>query len=186
MKRMVWLVLLLLLIVPVRYVAAANYGFVVETASLERDKDEFRLNADIDYRFSQRAIEALKHSVPLTVVVRVQLRRWRRFVWDERVMKIALPYRIRYHALTKTYQVVNDSSGVERNFAGLEAAIDGLGRIRQMPLIKVDRLLPGYRYEMLVQADLDIESLPLPLRSTAYLTPQWYLGSAWYRWTFER
>ncbi|MCI0653725.1 MAG: DUF4390 domain-containing protein [Methylococcaceae bacterium] len=32
---------------------------------------------------------------------------------------------------------------------------------------------------------LDIESLPLPLRSIAYLIPQWHISSGWHTWSLQ-
>ena len=165
---------------------AAEYGFQVKSAELVREQDDYVLNADIDYRFSERAIEGLKHGVPLTLVVTVKVYRSRALIWDERVVSVRLLYRIRYHALAKVYQVLNDSSGVQRNFVTLSDAVDALGRIRGMSIIKAERINPDDQYEVSIKADLDIEALPLPLRPVAYVTPQWYLGSSWYTWPLEK
>jgi Domain of unknown function (DUF4390) len=165
---------------------AADYGFQVKSAELVREQDKYVLNADIDYRFSERAIEGLKHGVPLTLVVAVKVYRSRALIWDERVVSVMLRYRIRYHALAKVYQILNDSSGVQRNFVSLSDAVDALGRIRGMSIIEAERLNPDDQYEVSIKADLDIEALPLPLRPVAYVTPQWYLGSSWYTWPLEK
>ncbi len=165
---------------------AAEYGFQVKSAELVREQNEYVLNADIDYRFSERAIEGLKHGVPLTLVVAVKVYRNRALIWDERVVSVMLRYRIRFHALAKVYQVLNDSSGVQRNFVSLPDAVDALGRIRGMSIIKAGRINSDDQYEVSIKADLDIEALPLPLRPVAYVMPQWYLGSSWYTWPLEK
>jgi len=165
---------------------AAEYGFEVKSAELVREQDEYVLNADIDYRFSERAVDGLKHGVPLTLVVAVKVYRDRALIWDERVVNVTLRYRLRYHALAKVYQVLNDSSGVQRNFVSLTDAVDALGRIRGMAIVEAERINSDDQYEVSIKADLDIEALPLPLRPVAYVTPQWYLGSSWYTWPLAK
>ena len=56
-------------------------------------------------------------------------------------------------------------------------------------LLKDDELEPALAalaepYRAGLSVRLDIESLPLPLRPVAYVTPAWYLESPVYKWTF--
>jgi hypothetical protein len=40
-------------------------------------------------------------------------------------------------------------------------------------------------YDAILRFKLDIESLPLPLRLVAYLSPEWYLETEPYQWRVE-
>lgn len=166
-------------------VFCAEYDFQIKAAELQREGDRYVLTADIVYRFSEAAVEALKHGVPLTLDVRIQIKRKRRFLWDRTVLDDTLRFRLRYHALAKSFQIVNEKNGVQRNFATLETAVEALGSIRGLPVIKAKRIKTGKRYRARLRARLDIESLPLPLRPMAYLNPRWYLSSPWHTWQLK-
>jgi hypothetical protein len=43
-------------------------------------------------------------------------------------------------------------------------------------------LVPGEAYQLRLRADLEIESLPLPLQPLAYLGRGWRLTSGWTQW----
>ncbi|HUL11958.1 MAG TPA: DUF4390 domain-containing protein [Methylococcaceae bacterium] len=163
-------------------VFAADYGFRIVSAELVLEGNDYVLNADIDYRFSKPAIEALRNGVPLTLVLSLGLKRERTYWWDETVLNERRLLHIRYHPLAKFFQLVDESSGAPRNFASLTALLEAMGSIRHLPALPADRLRKDERYWASLSVGLDIESLPLPLRPVAYVTPAWYLASSRYRW----
>jgi hypothetical protein len=48
--------------------------------------------------------------------------------------------------------------------------------------VKLDELAADETYHLRMRADLDIESLPLPLQPLAYLGRGWKLTSGWSQW----
>ncbi len=174
------------LLLITKEISAGGYGFVIERADLVGRQDGYVLNADIDYKFSQDVIDALTQGVPLTLNVIVELHHRREFLWDHRVSHTRLRYRIRYRALAELFQVVNLMTGVKRNFASLQAAVDALGHVRGVFFPKAGEVEEGEKYDLSMKAQLDLEALPLPLRPVAYLTQQWHLSSSWYRWPLQK
>ena len=168
------------------WVYSAEYGFNIDRASLEQQGNDYVLNADINYRFSPKAKEALANGVPLTLAVSVKVDRLRKYIWNRTILDAALLFRLRYHALADMYQIINESSGVQRSFVSLDAAIEALGTLRSIPVLAAHRVKPQYRHTASVKTQLDIESLPLPLRPIAYISPQWYLSSEWLVWSLEK
>lgn len=162
---------------------AENGQFLVTELSAHPVDDRYLMDADIDYQFSEQALEALLNGVPLTLDVHVQLRRDGAWIWEEDLFDIRLRYQFRYHALAELYQVVDLQTGTEQDFVTRSAALKALGRLRDAPLVDAKTLTQGEAYVLSVQTSLDIDSLPLPLRPLAYLTPAWSLSSekkVWY------
>jgi hypothetical protein len=149
------------------------------------EEGSYLVDAAIDYRFSEQALEALENGVPLTLEVHVQLRRKGAWIWEGDLLDKRLRYRIRYHALAGVYQVFNLQREGQESFVTREAALTALGRLHGIPLIERDKLKEGQVYNLAVRSVLDIEALPLPLRPTAYLTPAWNLSSDWRIWPLK-
>lgn len=160
--------------------AAAN--FIIEDASIGVREGSYRLDARINYRFNDTALEALRNGVPLTVEVRVEVYRLRPVLWDERVTHLRLRHQLRYRALSQLYQVIDLDNRSQRNFASITAALQALGTLRNLPVMEAGTLAQGEQFYVRLRADLDIEALPLPLRPLAYVSPSWHLASEWYRW----
>ncbi len=156
--------------------------FVVERAVTRLVDGVYLLDAQIDYRLSQTAIEALDNGVPLTMEVHVQVRDEDAWIWEEDEADYRLRDVIRYQALSGLYEVVSLDSDRRRNFVTRDAALAALGEISGLRLIQAKRLDPRASYRVELKAELDIEALPLPLRPLAYLSPSWHLSSGWWSW----
>lgn len=157
-------------------------GFEVIDASTRLDGGVYRLNAQIEYRFSKAALEALQNGVPLTVEIEMEVRRRRSWVWDETVYALTQRFQLEYHALSQQYLVSNLNSGERRAFPTQTAALGFMGRIHDFPLLDRSLLIENERYEAALRVQLDIEALPAPLRLFAYLSDYWRLASEWRSW----
>jgi len=156
--------------------------FVVEHASTHLVEEVYVLNARILYRFNPDVLEALESGVPLTIRLDVEILRPREWLWNETFTTLVQRYQLQYHALTQQYLVKNLNSGIQYNFPTREGSLEALGEIGDLPLLDKRLLDPGTHYTARLRADLDVESLPGPLRLLAYLSPQWRVQSEWYTW----
>ncbi len=166
-------------------VAGKNHGFLIKNANLVQKNGDLLLNADIEFHFSENAIESLKNAVPLTISIQLNVLQERKYVWDQSITCAKLAFRIRYHALVELFQVINEDTGVHRNFATLESAIEALGALRGIYIMKANTLDKQHQYRAEIKVGLDVERLPLALRPSANYSPDWSLSSSWYRWTLE-
>ncbi|MET0066877.1 MAG: DUF4390 domain-containing protein [Candidatus Thiodiazotropha sp.] len=165
--------------------AAQAASFHVRDVQIREVRGEYRLNARIDYLLSGEAHEALSNGVPLTLKVQLAVEKvWRGF-WDPSPLARTLWFQIRYHALTELYRVVDLQTGEEQSFVTQDAALYALGEINDLPLVEQAELLPDESYHLRLRADLDIESLPLPLQPLAYLGRGWKLTSGWSQWPLQ-
>jgi hypothetical protein len=174
---------LLLLLIWIESASAAS--FLVKDVAISLKNEVYRLNAQIEYRLTDEAHEALSNGVPLTLRVELDVAKvWRSF-WEPSQLTTVLRYQIRYHALTELYRVVDMQTGEEQNFVTQDAALYALGEINDMLLISRSSLIPGEPYHLRLRADLEIESLPLPLQPLAYMGRGWRLTTGWTQWPLQ-
>lgn len=162
--------------------ALSAAGIVISQAASRLQDDTFVIDAEIDYVFSDVALEALENGVPLTVDLHVQVRRDGAWIWEADIVDFRLRRQLRFLPLASSYQVIDIASGDKRRFLTRLAAIDALGEIRSLPVVAVDQLTAGETYSMEIRSELDIEALPVPLRPTAYMSSGWKLSSDWSEW----
>jgi hypothetical protein len=165
---------------------AAEHGFNIRRADLKPDgaAKEYVLDADIDYRFSEPATDALRNGVCLGLVLHLTLKQESGWWWGGTALDEKLSFRICYHALSKLYQIFYENNENPLNFVSFNALLEAMGSVRQLPVLPASLLPQGERYRATLDVALDIESLPLPLRPVAYVTPAWHLYSPQYKWTF--
>lgn len=164
---------------------AEDAAFVVEHAASRLDDGVYRLDASISYRFSRPVLEALENGVPLTIEVQIEVTRSRWYWLDEGVAELSQFYLLQFHALSRRYLLISLNSGAQRSFSSLYAALQVMGRMRDLPILDKKLIKAGTRYAARLRARLDIESLPSPLRPVAYLSEEWRLVSEWYEWALS-
>lgn len=156
--------------------------FLISDLEAHLDDGHYLASAEIEYRFSRKAFEALQNGVPLTFEIHLQLRRSSAWIWEADLAEVKLRYQIRYHALAGLYQVIDLQSGNQQNFVTRAAALTALGRLSDVKVIEQGKLEAGEDYTLALRSTLDIEALPMPLRPMAYLSPDWSLSSGWSLW----
>jgi hypothetical protein len=165
---------------------AGEFGAEIKQAEITLQGDIYVLSADIVYQLSEKAKEALQNGVPLFWDIQVRLLQHRDVLWNKTLVDTAIRYRIQYHALLNMYRVRNEVNGDIYNFSTLSAALDLMSAIRDFPLLKSIEIAPEKQYLFALRVNFDREALPLPLRPTAYIDPQWYLSSDWTLWPLKK
>ena len=163
-----------------------QFAAEVKRAEITLQGDIYVLSADIVYRLSDKAKEALQSGVPLFWDIQVRLLQHHDVLWNKTLVDTAIRYRIQYHALLNMYRVRNEVDGEVYNFSTLPAALDLMSTISDFPLIEKTELAPENQYLGALRVSFDREALPLPLRPTAYIDPQWYLSSDWTLWPLKK
>ncbi len=163
-----------------------NHGFIVESAELSSNGDKYTLNADIQFYFSKEALKALEHGIALQIDIEVQAKQTRKWLWDKNICKKILRQRLEHQPLSDQYLVTDLNTGIKRNFDSFHRALEFLGSINDYPFLELASLEQGKTYTALVRASLNTESLPAPLRLSAYISSDWQLSSPWYKWTIQQ
>ncbi|HEX8009497.1 MAG TPA: DUF4390 domain-containing protein [Casimicrobiaceae bacterium] len=154
----------------------------VKSAELNVEGDSYVLNAQFDVTFNPTLEEALQKGVSLYFVLEFELSRPRRFWLDEKIVAQSIQYRISYSPLTQQYRVTTGL--LSQQFASLEEVERLLSRVASRPMVAVDALTKGDRYEAAVRLRLDVTQLPKPFQINALASREWSLASEWYRWSF--
>ncbi len=158
----------------------------VRNAYAELRDGVFYLNARLDYRLGDEAIEALRSGVPLDLELEINVEQRRRYIWDPTVAALRQNYQLSYHALSERYLVRNVNSGEQRSFANLEAALLELGRVRDLPIIDESLLDERNRYVVRLRAIVDIRQLTGPLSILTFFWNDWRIASDWYQWPLQK
>jgi hypothetical protein len=145
----------------------------------------YRIGARVDFEFNETLHDALHNGVPLLIELRIEVVRERRWLWADIVAELRQRFELQYHALSRRYLVSNYSTGVQRSFSTMSDALEYIGNVYELPLIDANLLEAKQAYSIRMRADLDVESLPTPVRLWAYLGSAWSLKGDWYQWPLQ-
>ncbi|MDH5571905.1 MAG: DUF4390 domain-containing protein [Gammaproteobacteria bacterium] len=174
------MLLLLSLFLPA-FAIQASEAFVIKSIDTQLKEGVYLLNARIEYKFSDEALAALQNGVPLIILMNIEVNQVR-WYWNKNIASLEQGYLLIYHALSKKFILHNLNSGTQTDFSGLSNTLYALGHLEQLPLIDANLLEANTKYEVQLRTQLDIESLPAPMRPLAYISSDWRLQSDWYIW----
>jgi len=157
--------------------------FGVRSAYFETAEGVLELYALLEISLSRSAIQAIKSGVPVDLEVTLSIDRKRRFIPDESIAKLALRWRIQYHALSERYLVSNLNTSQQSSYATLETALAALRELRGVPVLDVALLQKGLPYEATMRLVAEVEGgLPDAVRWMMFWA-DWKRTSDWYTWT---
>ena len=158
----------------------------IRSSYAELREGVFYVNGRIEFVLSDAAFEALDNGVRLNIELSIAVNRYRRFIWDDTIAVLNQRYRLNYHALTQRYVVVNSNTGDADSFASIEAALDHLGKVQNLPLIDEALLDERARYEVAMRAVVDVKELKGPLKVLSRFWGDWRIASDWYTWPLRQ
>ena len=164
----------------------AEQAFTIKRAETVLIDKVYHVNAKLEYRFSNEALDALNNGVPLIILLNIEVEKQRNWWMNKNVATLEQGYLLLYHALSEKFVLHNLNSGTQENYSSLLSALYALGNLQQLPVLDARLLENDETYIFKLRSFLDIESLPAPMRPLAYISSQWQLESDWYTWTLNQ
>lgn len=162
--------------------AAGADTIPVKSAELRTADEDVVLNAQFDVSFNPTLEEALQKGLSLYFVLEFELARPRWYWLDEKVVEQSVQYRITYSPLTRQYRL--QSGLLTQQLNSLDEVEHLLSHVVSRPVVPLDALTKGARYDAAVRLRLDVSQLPKPFQINALASRNWSLQSEWYRWSF--
>lgn len=184
MRRVAWRGLLLATALLLASAGLARSpGVGVESGELTLRDGVYYLKARLDVVLSDVARDALDNGVPLVMAVEIAVTRQRPwYLWDQTVAERTHRYRLQFHALAERYMLTDLDSGDSRTFRDLDDLLADFGTLPALPVIDRGLLSREARYRVSLRAGLDLDALPRPLHTLAYVSSGWRLLSDWRGW----
>ena len=161
----------------------AQGRFDIRSAYIERAEGVYQLSATLDFDIGEGARAAVRDGAPFTLRLEIVVRRERSYWLDEVVATLDQSYELVYHALSDRYLVRNQNSGEQVSYATLDAALDALRVISNLPILDQALVRPERRHEISLRAGLDIRTMPDTLRFILFWSDDWRQRSEWYTWS---
>ncbi len=181
------MLLLCFLATTVAPMAHAESKAVVRTASMALDttQDVYALDAKTDITLPEDARKGIEAGLTLRLTYQIELYRVRRYMLDATVATLEQASELSYHALSQRYLVRNLNTGEQQDFGTLQAALEALGDLRNLPVIDSDLVEKGPAYEGRMRAVVDLSTTPDALKWLLFWSDDWSATSEWFTWPFR-
>jgi len=159
--------------------------FEIRSADLDLKDGVYHLNARMDLPVGDAVRRGLAEGVPLTLEVNLDVERVRQLLPNSRVAELTQRYHLQYNAVSAHYILRNDNSGQQESLGTVEAALELLSEVHNLPVLDKALISADRRYEASVRAKVDYGSVPFSLRVLMFWVNEWHRESDWYTWTLQ-
>jgi hypothetical protein len=160
----------------------ADEGISVSNLTSSVTEKKIKINCEVQYGLDDRVKEALRNGIEMSFLLEIELRQQSHYWIDPLLSEFQREFRVKYHALSKQFVMVDMGNQKERSFPDLYSAFYYQRRIRNAELASIDSLDLEKEYYFRARARLVSENLPLPLRIKSYVSSGWRPSSGWTVW----
>lgn len=162
---------------------AGDNSLIIKTAEINSQFEAYFLNADFDLSFNDDLDEAIKKGIPVNFIIEFELKKPRKYWFDEEVTKKTKEILLSYHALSKQFTLTESENRLIA-FDNLTQAKNELKKIKNWRIFDKSQIDDTEKYSAYLQVKLDQTKLPKQLQADITSNQEWQLASKQFQWTF--
>ena len=162
---------------------AADNNLTIKNAEINSQFEAYFLNADFDLSFSEDLDEAIRKGIPINFIIEFELKKPRKYWFEEEVAKKSKEILLSYHALSRQF-ILTESDNRLIAFDNLTQAKNELKKIKNWRVFDKSQIDDTDKYLAYLQVKLDQTKLPKQLQVDITTNQEWQLTSKQFQWTF--
>ena len=162
---------------------ASDNSLIIKTAEINSQFEAYFLNSDFDLSFNDDLDEAIKKGIPINFIIEFELKKPRKYWFDEEVTKKTKEILLTYHALSKQFTLTESENRLIA-FDNLTQAKNELKKIKNWRIFDKSQIDDTEKYSAYLQVKLDQTKLPKQLQADITSNQEWQLASKQFQWTF--
>lgn len=184
LMRIASLLLGLMITLPIS--AEERPEFSVQQAGFTLDDTMLMLASKVEIELPDYISMAINQGFAVPMMFEVQILALRNYWFDQKVVSLKQQYQLHYLPMLRSYVVFDLNTGQRRYYDSLPEAVRDLEVVYNYPMLDINNLEYDRIFYARMRFGIDIDELPLPLKSSSLWANDWDLQSDWYEWDIER
>jgi hypothetical protein len=184
----------------VQSVQAILFGLLISTASIAQSVSAFNitnasitmqdslvlLNSTIEIDLPKYINKAIDQGFAVPLMFEVEVLKFSRYWFDEKFLSLKQQYQLHYLPMLSSYAIFDVNANQRRYFNSLHEAVRYLKVIYSYPMFDITNINQSGRVYVRLRVGIDIDELPLPLKSSSLWDNDWGLQSDWFEWEIDQ
>jgi len=185
-EKLFFFILVMIASVSVSSFASAKDMAEIQDIRIVNTRDDLLTYFKVTQAFSDKINQAILNGVPTTFSFYIALYKGDSSWLDKNIADILIKSTIKYNSLKKEFSVLrpwkNENPAVTQSFDEAKALMT---EIDNLPIIPLNRLVKGDKYQLRIKAELDKVTLPLSLHNIFFFVSYWNFETNWYLINFS-
>jgi hypothetical protein len=184
--RLPVLAILLCLLISTASIAQNAPAFNIKTASFTLQETLLLLDSTIEINLPGYINKALDQGFAVPLMFEVEVRVYNEYWWDEKLLSLKQRYRLHYLPMLESYAIYDLNANHRTYFNSRQEAVKYLKMVYAYPMFDINNINQSGRVYMRMRAGIDVDELPLPLKSSSLWDNDWALQSDWFEWNIDQ
>jgi hypothetical protein len=160
--------------------------FEVQSANFELDNSLLLLDSVIAIEFPDYINSAIDQGFAVPLSFEVEIREVVKYWFDKKNVSLKQQYVLHFLPMLNSYVVSDINAGQRYYFDSREEAVRSMQVVYRYPMFDIDNIDRALDVYARMRFGLDVDELPLPLKSSSFWDNDWDLQSEWFEWAIRR
>ena len=174
------------MLISVASMAQDEPAFNIKTARFTMQDTLLLLDSTIEINLPGYINKALDQGFAVPLMFEVEVRIYNKYWWDEKLLSLKQQYQLHYLPMLSSYAIYDLNANHRTYFNSRQKAVQYLKVIYAYPMFDINNINQSGRIYMRMRTGIDIERLPLPLKSSSLWDNDWGLQSDWFEWKVDQ
>ena len=184
--RLGCLVILLGLLIGSPSVAQEAPAFNIKTASFTLQDTLLLLDSTIEINLPGYINKAIDQGFAVPLMFEVEALVYSKYWFDEKLLSLKQQYQLHYLPMLSAYAIYDLNANQRTYFDSRQEALRYLTVIYAYPMFDIKNINQSGRVYIRMRAGIDVDELPLPLKSSSLWNNDWALQSDWFEWKVDQ
>ncbi len=174
------------LLISAASISQAESEFNIKTASFTMRDSLLLLDSTIEIELPQYINRAIDQGFAVPLMFEVEVLKYSQYWFDKKLLSLKQKYQLHYLPMLSSYAIYDVNADQRMYFNSRQEAVFYLEVIYAYPLFDITNINQSEPVYARLRVGIDVDELPLPLKSSSLWDNDWGLQSDWFEWEINQ
>jgi len=163
-------------------IAQGESSFNVTSASFTMQDGLLLLNSTIEIELPQYINKAIDQGFAVPLMFEVEVLEYSPYWFDKKLLSLKQQYQLHFLPMLSSYAIFDVNATERLYFNSRQQAVRHLKVVYAYPMFDISNINQSGLAYVRIRSGIDVDELPLPLKSSSLWDNDWELESDWFEW----
>jgi len=163
-------------------IAQGESSFNVTSASFTMQDGLLLLNSTLEIELPQYINKAIDQGFAVPLMFEVEVLEYSPYWFDKKLLSLKQQYQLHFLPMLSSYAIFDVNATERLYFNSRQQAVRHLKVVYAYPMFDISNINQSGLAYVRIRSGIDVDELPLPLKSSSLWDNDWELESDWFEW----
>jgi hypothetical protein len=166
-------------------IAQGGSPFNVKSVSFTMQDNLLLLDSTIEINLPKYINRAIDQGFAVPLMFEVEVLEYSQYWFDKKLLSLKQQYQLHYLPMLSSYAIFDVNANERLYFNSRQQAVRYLKMVYAYPMFDISNINQSGLAYVRMRVGIDVDELPLPLKSSSLWDNDWELQSDWFEWDID-